>query len=101
MFMSNSCNFPDENKGNKLETEIRMSDDFISVAMDWAYTNGFCIKSALNPFESVHSPFALFPSCFPKENIEQVLEIQPLFNQLVDKISRDGPFIDRIMEELS
>jgi glutathione synthase len=49
----------------------------------------------------MHVPFALYPSPFSKQAYDFVVELQPLFNHLVDQIARDYDFLEQIMKQLS
>ncbi|XP_042518439.1 glutathione synthetase, chloroplastic-like [Macadamia integrifolia] len=40
-----------------------------------------------------HSPFSLLPISFPRSNWQQACELAPLFNELVDRVSLDGEFL--------
>ncbi|KAL5224579.1 hypothetical protein ABZP36_011218 [Zizania latifolia] len=41
----------------------------------------------------LHAPFSLLPMSFPKAYWDQALELAPLFNELVDRVSLDGDFL--------
>ncbi|XP_042475330.1 glutathione synthetase, chloroplastic-like [Macadamia integrifolia] len=41
----------------------------------------------------VHAPFALLPTFFPQIHWQQACELAPLFNELVDRVSLDGKFL--------
>ncbi|XP_010255817.1 PREDICTED: glutathione synthetase, chloroplastic-like isoform X2 [Nelumbo nucifera] len=41
----------------------------------------------------VHAPFALLPMSFPRSHWQQACELAPLFNELVDRVSLDGKFL--------
>lgn len=41
----------------------------------------------------VHAPFALFPMFFPETHWKQACELAPIFNELVDRVSLDGKFL--------
>lgn len=41
----------------------------------------------------VHAPFALLPMSFPKVYWRQACELAPIFNELVDRVSLDGTFL--------
>ncbi|RDX82165.1 Glutathione synthetase, chloroplastic, partial [Mucuna pruriens] len=41
----------------------------------------------------VHLPFALLPAPFPESHWKQACELAPLFNELVDRVSLDGKFL--------
>lgn len=41
----------------------------------------------------VHAPFALLPTTFPESHWKQACELAPIFNELVDRVSMDGKFL--------
>ncbi|MED6169260.1 Glutathione synthetase [Stylosanthes scabra] len=41
----------------------------------------------------VHAPFALLPNPFPESHWKQACQLAPLFNELVDRVSLDGKFL--------
>ena len=45
-----------------------------------------------------HAPFALFPSPFPANVYEEAIQLQPIFNKLVDACARDHEFVTKAME---
>lgn len=41
----------------------------------------------------VHAPFSLLPMTFPSSHFKQACEIAPIFNELIDRVSLDGKFL--------
>lgn len=41
----------------------------------------------------VHAPFALMPKSFPESHWRQACEVAPIFNELIDRVSLDGKFL--------
>nr|XP_043634541.1 glutathione synthetase, chloroplastic-like [Erigeron canadensis] len=41
----------------------------------------------------VHAPVALLPNSFPESHWNQACELAPIFNELVDRVSLDGKFL--------
>lgn len=41
----------------------------------------------------VHAPFALLPFSFPESHFREACELAPIFNELVDRVSLDGKFL--------
>ncbi|KAJ3100660.1 Glutathione synthetase [Phlyctochytrium planicorne] len=70
-------------------------------AIDFAVANGLMVRVAAPENEVVisHAPFALFPANFPEHLYELAVKIQPIFNQLVDIISKDSEFIFAELKE--
>eukprot|EP00117_Sycon_ciliatum_P043759 scpid56865/ scgid31642/ Glutathione synthetase; Glutathione synthase len=48
----------------------------------------------------VHSPATLYPSPIPQSGLDELRAIQPLFNELVDTVSRDHTFLCEVFENL-
>ncbi|KAI9101059.1 glutathione synthase [Phlyctochytrium arcticum] len=83
-------------------------------AIDWALAHGFVVRPppAIQPVVTstpttspvslvTHAPFTLFPSPFPKECYHQALQLQPLFNALVENVATDKEFLRETLDELS
>lgn len=45
----------------------------------------------------VHAPFTLEPYKYPKKAFEESVQISPIFNLLVDKISRDSVWLQEVL----
>lgn len=43
----------------------------------------------------VHAPVALLPMSFPESYWKQACEVAPIFNELVDRVSQDGEFLQQ------
>lgn len=41
----------------------------------------------------VHAPFALLPVAFPENHWKLACEVAPIFNELIDRVSLDGNFL--------
>ncbi|GAQ79430.1 glutathione synthetase [Klebsormidium nitens] len=46
----------------------------------------------------VHAPVSLLPTPFPRPLFEQAVEVAPIFNELVDKVSQDSEFLFSTLE---
>nr|GFB21611.1 glutathione synthetase [Tanacetum cinerariifolium] len=46
----------------------------------------------------VHAPIALLPNSFPETHFNQACELAPIFNELVDRVSLDGKFLQDTLE---
>ncbi|CAM9642621.1 unnamed protein product, partial [Ectocarpus fasciculatus] len=64
-------------------------------AVAWSATNGLgmVVNDEKGLFTSTHLPFSLLPYALPADSYEQTKVLAPLFNTLVDRISRDGPWL--------
>ncbi|CAG8588857.1 10085_t:CDS:2 [Ambispora leptoticha] len=74
------------------------------LSIDWALSHGAIIRppadiALANNSSVIHAPLALFPSPFPKKAFEHGLLLQPLFNLLFHRLSKDEDFIKEIMNE--
>ncbi|KAJ0975681.1 hypothetical protein J5N97_017646 [Dioscorea zingiberensis] len=74
--------------------------DLVSEALVWSSLHGLVVgdksvqRSGTVPGVGlVHAPFALLPVSFPKGLWRQACELAPIFNELVDRVSLDGQFL--------
>ena len=45
----------------------------------------------------VHAPFALLPMAFPEIHWNLACEVAPIFNELIDRVSLDGKFLQEAL----
>ncbi|KAK4739190.1 hypothetical protein R3W88_002887 [Solanum pinnatisectum] len=45
--------------------------------------------------DMVHAPVALVPMSFPESHWKQACEVAPIFNELADRVSQDGEFLQQ------
>ncbi|XP_076883778.1 glutathione synthetase, chloroplastic-like [Bidens hawaiensis] len=69
-------------------------------ALVWTSLHGLVVgdrnleRSGLVPgVGMVHAPIALLPNSFPEGQWNQACELAPIFNELVDRVSLDGKFL--------
>ncbi|XP_010550964.1 PREDICTED: glutathione synthetase, chloroplastic [Tarenaya hassleriana] len=98
--------------GRALEMELqkpvfevdRFDDELVQKmvydALVWSSLHGLVVgdrgseKSGKVPgIGLVHAPFALLPTPFPESHWKQACDVAPIFNELVDRVSLDGQFI--------
>lgn len=48
----------------------------------------------------VHAPVSLLPMSFPESCWKQACEVAPIFNELVDRVSLDGEFLQESLSRL-
>uniref|UniRef100_A0A8C9T9Y2 Glutathione synthetase n=1 Tax=Scleropages formosus TaxID=113540 RepID=A0A8C9T9Y2_SCLFO len=84
--------------------EVLLNNDLIKelveVAKDTALLHGLLLRTKESPYSSEvvsYIPFTLFPTPVPRDLFQQALQVQTLFNQLVDKISRDSCFLEEAL----
>ncbi|KAJ3337341.1 hypothetical protein HDU93_001199 [Gonapodya sp. JEL0774] len=80
-------------------------------AIDWALSHGLSMRAlmpsadgqslTLSGHQALHLPFALFPSPYPRAHFERVINIQPIWNTLVHRISRDHDFLCSVIDEVA
>ncbi|RKP14755.1 glutathione synthase, partial [Piptocephalis cylindrospora] len=72
----------------------------------WALGNGLVILprstlgSEIDGAITVHAPFSLLPTPFPKGCFKEALALQPIINALVDRVAQDDEYISKIMESV-
>ncbi|KAI3952773.1 hypothetical protein MKW92_053767 [Papaver armeniacum] len=103
----------DENTSNKpifetLNSSPDLLQKLIYDALVWTSLHGLVVghkslqKSGTVPgVGMVHAPFALLPMSFPKSHWEQACELAPVFNELVDRVSLDGKFLQDSLSRFS
>ncbi|CAN0396631.1 unnamed protein product [Ectocarpus sp. 12 AP-2014] len=71
-------------------------------AVAWSATNGLgmVVNDDKGLFTSTHLPFSLLPYALPADSYEQTKVLAPLFNTLVDRISRDGPWLKEVLKDV-
>ncbi|ELU11401.1 hypothetical protein CAPTEDRAFT_171463 [Capitella teleta] len=65
-------------------------------AKDFAFSNGFVLRSLREPGSSehvIHAPMTLLPSSVPRECFERAARIQPCFNLLMHRVAHDYGFL--------
>ncbi|XP_047310495.1 glutathione synthetase, chloroplastic [Impatiens glandulifera] len=83
---------------HSLDTELLQT--MMYDALVWSSLHGLIVgdrtvqKSGKVPGVGlVHAPFALLPMPFPEKHWIQACEVAPIFNELVDRVSLDGEFL--------
>ena len=49
------------------------------------------------PAALVHAPLAVFPVAYPRASYEKAQAAMPVFNLLIDRISRDGEYLQETL----
>jgi len=80
-------------------------DGLAESALSWAAANGLQMVAppsvTTSPGVFVHLPISLLPTALPQNLYEEVVEIAPIFNTLVDRISRDDAYLQSTLGEVS
>ncbi|KAK4106562.1 glutathione synthase [Parathielavia hyrcaniae] len=83
-------------------------DRLVQTIKDWTIANGLAVRPppavAGNDAEgtlAMSAPVTLFPSPFPKTCFEDAQDIQPRYNELYARISRDEEFLSSLVQEVA
>ncbi|KAM0913042.1 hypothetical protein ACQ4PT_012407 [Festuca glaucescens] len=75
-------------------------EEMARVAAAWCAMHGLVVGDRADPRSGtvpgvglVHAPISLLPSRLPESFWEQACELAPIFNELVDRVSLDGDFL--------
>uniref|UniRef100_A0A0E0ICD9 Glutathione synthetase n=1 Tax=Oryza nivara TaxID=4536 RepID=A0A0E0ICD9_ORYNI len=82
------------------EEMVAVVDEMAEEAAVWCAVHGLVVGDRAEPRSGtipgvglVHAPFALLPTRFPASFWKQARELAPIFNDLVDRVSLDGEFL--------
>ncbi|KAF8018050.1 hypothetical protein BT93_H3068 [Corymbia citriodora subsp. variegata] len=82
------------------EIEQGLADQMVHDALVWSSLHGLVVGDRNNKRSGkvpgvglVHAPFALLPVSFPESHFREACELAPIFNELVDRVSLDGKFL--------
>ncbi|CAN6373287.1 unnamed protein product [Urochloa humidicola] len=74
--------------------------EMVEEAAVWCAVHGLVVGDRADPRSGtvpgvglVHAPFSLLPARFPASFWKQACELAPIFNELVDRVSLDGEFL--------
>ncbi|GJN05010.1 hypothetical protein PR202_ga22603 [Eleusine coracana subsp. coracana] len=78
--------------------------EMVEDAAVWCAVHGLVVGDRDNPRSGtipgvglVHAPFLLLPARLPTSFWKQALELAPIFNELVDRVSLDGEFLQEAL----
>ncbi|GJN25730.1 hypothetical protein PR202_gb13595 [Eleusine coracana subsp. coracana] len=78
--------------------------EMVEDAAVWCAVHGLVVGDRDNPRSGtvpgvglVHAPFSLLPARLPTSVWKQALELAPIFNELVDRVSLDGEFLQEAL----
>lgn len=71
----------------------------IEQAKTWCGLNGLMYTDG--DLKWTHAPVGLLPGAFPQKSFDYVQDLQPSINTLIDKISRNRPFLRHHLEKVS
>ena len=55
------------------------------------------LGDAERPHALTHAPLAVVPTPFPRAAFERAKSVMTLFNVLIDRVSRDGAYLRRVL----
>lgn len=74
-------------------------------AIDYALANGLIVRPTVdkqvhfaNNAAVTHAPFSLFPTPFPRREFIKAQKLQPVWNDLIHRMSQDDAFLNEIMD---
>ncbi|EWM27247.1 glutathione synthetase [Nannochloropsis gaditana] len=79
----------------------------VDAAVGWASIKGLQMvapsssRAQSHPIQYTHLPVSLLPASFPAQAFEDVVAAAPIFNELVDRISRDKDYLGSALAEVS
>ncbi|CAL4899835.1 unnamed protein product [Urochloa decumbens] len=98
---------PLEDRGRRSEqlaVPTGMVDELVEEALVWCSQHGLIVGDRNHPRSGkapgvglLHAPFSLLPVSFPRFYWDQALELAPLFNELVDRVSLDVEFLQQTL----
>lgn len=81
-----------------------LAEQIVCEALAWASLHGLVIgdkavedSGKIPGVGLVHAPISLLPSPFTEKHFKQAIEVAPLFNELVDRVSMDGKFLQEAL----
>lgn len=92
----------DSNKGISSPEDVSpvLAKELLQDALVWASLHGLVVgdravqsSGQIPGVGLVHAPFSLLPTPFPEVCWKQACDLAPLFNELVDRVSMDGVFL--------
>ena len=96
-----SSGIANNNKNKITRMSLTMDKDDLAVqANSYASANGIQVEkkddtNTKTIFEG--APMSLLPNAYPKQAFEQAVSAAPVFNELVDKVSRDADFLEETL----
>ncbi|KAL5995822.1 Glutathione synthetase [Asimina triloba] len=91
---------PAETFSGARQMSPEMLQELVADALVWSSLHGLVVgdktvqRSGMVPGVGlVHAPISLLPTPFPENRWRQACELAPIFNELVDRVSLDGKFL--------
>lgn len=80
-----------------------LNDHLLLLASDWSLSHGLVLRPPAAPNStpsttaSIHAPYSLFPSPFPRKLFEEAKRLQVLYNTLYSHVSVDNDFLEEVV----
>ncbi|KAL3286958.1 hypothetical protein HHI36_001444 [Cryptolaemus montrouzieri] len=80
------------------EEELR---EIVSKSNDWALMHGAAMRSkkAFSEDQVQFAPYVLIPSCFPRNEFNKAVALQPILNELMHRAAHDEVFLTETLRE--
>ncbi|CAN6482624.1 unnamed protein product [Victoria cruziana] len=92
----------DDSLNGSLEMPAELLQRLVYEALVWSSLHGLVVghksietSGTLPGVGLVHAPFSLLPTSFPHDYWRQACDLAPIFNELVDRVSLDGAFLQQ------
>ena len=81
----------------------------VTAVVDWAAVKGLQMVAPPDStnhnkgdtaLKYVHLPVSLLPTTFPRDSFTKVIQAAPIFNELVDSISRNRAYLHEALDEV-
>ncbi|GAA5998818.1 hypothetical protein JCM5350_006636 [Sporobolomyces pararoseus] len=70
----------------------------LGLASDYSLSTGLVLRPlSLSTTTSIHAPYSLYPSPFPKKLFEKAKSLQQSYNKLYSKITTDDEFLETVI----
>eukprot|EP00891_Asterochloris_glomerata_P000176 jgi/Astpho2/176/fgenesh1_pg.00004_%23_70_t len=84
--------------GSQVASE-KSKEELKDLAVVWATQHGLVVGAGLKekPLAIMHAPITVLPVVFPADSFQKALDAMQLFNTLVDRVSRDAEYLQRVL----
>ncbi|KAG5186256.1 glutathione synthase [Tribonema minus] len=84
------------------ETTADATAALTEYALGWSSVNGLGmgVKDPAGLWTTTHLPFCLMPNALPRREFEKARRLAPLYNELVDAISRDAEWLEGVLRDV-
>ncbi|GAA5968174.1 hypothetical protein JCM3765_003692 [Sporobolomyces pararoseus] len=73
-------------------------ETLLNLASDYSLSTGLVLRPTNHSTTtSIHAPYSLYPSPFPKHLFEKAKTLQPIYNELYSKITTNDEFLEKVI----